>query len=201
MPARHAGVPACKAPVAAGKVGKSHRAGSGGGAVCGIQRRICQRPAKNARDGEIHAIANVQTELNFEVKDGDTPLEVNELVVDEDWGSTRVYDSAHLNRLIDVSGTSAEECRRRIEQNRDIPEKFKDYFTDFVNRIETKYPDADLSVLCHNLESLRVEELNDQAYLMKTASVDHWASTSIMRTPSTSRRAPCMSRGSSAFRC
>ena len=54
----------------------------------------------------------MQTELNFEVKDGDAPLEVNELVVDEDWGSTRVYDSAHLNRLIDVSGTSAEECRR-----------------------------------------------------------------------------------------
>ncbi len=128
--------------------------------------------AKNAREGEIHAIANVQTELNFEVKDGDTPLEVNELVVDEDWGSTRVYDSAHLNRLIDVSGTSAGECRRRIEQNRNIPEKFKDYFTDFVNRIETKYPDADLSMLCHNLETLRVEELNDQAYLMKTASVD-----------------------------
>ena len=65
-------------------------------------------------DGEIHAIANVQTELDFEVKDGDTPLEVNELVVDEDWGSTRVYDSAHLNRLIDVSGTSAEECRRKL---------------------------------------------------------------------------------------
>lgn len=128
--------------------------------------------ARSVREGEIHAIADVQTELDFEVKDGDTPLEVNELVVDEDWGSTRVYDSAHLNRLIDVSGVSAGECRRRIAQNQNIPEKFKNYFTDFVNRIETKYPDADLAVLCHNLETLRVEELNDQAYLMKTASVD-----------------------------
>lgn len=128
--------------------------------------------AKAAREGEIHKLESVQTALDFEVKDGDTPLEVTELVVDESWGSTRVYDSAHLNRLIDTSGVSAEECRRRIAQNSNIPDKFKDYFTDFVNRIETKYPDADLSVLCHNLATLRVQELNSSEFLMKAASVD-----------------------------
>ena len=51
MPARHADVPSCEAPMAAGKVGESHCAGACGGAVCGIQRRICQCPGEECPGG------------------------------------------------------------------------------------------------------------------------------------------------------
>ena len=113
----------------------------------------------------------IQIDPNFEIVDGDTPIEVTKsLHFDPVYtGLTRiVYDVSDLPLALDQTGVGAEQCRQAIRQNSGLSQEYKDYFIDFVDRIEKNYPDTDLSILYKNLQTLTVTVLSSRDYVFKS---------------------------------
>lgn len=119
----------------------------------------------------------IQTEYDFVLEDGDEPIEVLEYTDLSYPGSgshLRVYDSEHLYLMFgeDEPAATPEACKERIRSSTGIPDRFKDFFCDFVDRMTAQDPDIPLDILYHNLETLRVEELNQWDYFAKSLSTD-----------------------------
>lgn len=142
------------------------------GSSCIMNARLF---GKNAMDAyEIH----IKADYDFEVKDGDEPLDViTSTGLNEDTlisSSRYVYDSCDLPLILDNCPATAEQCLKAIRENDFLGAKYKNYFSDFVQRIAKKYPDADLSMLYHNLKTLRVIELDKMDYITKSLSIDSY---------------------------
>ena len=114
---------------------------------------------------EIHEI-EIQTDTDFEVEDGDTPVEIF-YYRDSDM-LCQVSDEKYLDMMFGDKAVTPEDCRKAINDNDAISPDFKSYFIDFVDRIEAKYPDIPLQMLHRNLLTLRVEELERWDYVMKS---------------------------------
>ena len=148
---------------------------------------IARFPGKNARSEDYEII--IQTDYDFEVVDGAEPLEVVTSTgcnTDESYiiHSYRiVYDSCDLHYVLDNCDATAEDCLATLGSNPDIPAEYKAYFADFIGRIAEIYPDANLSILCENLKTLQVVELNALDYLSKSLSFDSYGC--YMRTENT----------------
>ena len=120
----------------------------------------------------------IQVDYDFEVADGDEPIEVitsrgldgSSQLLNTQY--KRVYDVSELPLVLEEYGATAEQCLRALEENDALNGQYRELFSDFVRRIEEKQPDADLSILCHNLKTLRVVELGRMDYLSKTLSFD-----------------------------
>lgn len=128
---------------------------------------------KELEENPERAEISISTDYDFVVEDGTEPIEVIEAELPEAYSNrTAIYGSEYLYHLFgDEVGTEAG-CIAALEANPDIPERFKDYFRDFIHRIAEKYPDATLTILQHNLKTLRVEELNSWDFVLKSLSTD-----------------------------
>lgn len=148
------------------------------GLVCAAAALLAVTPALTARhyarletQRELAEIT-IQTDYDFVVEDGTEPIEVVEVDVSPFGDRLSVYGSAELYRLFGDEKGTAEGCCAAIAQNPEIPDRMKTYFTDFVGRIAEHYPQADLTVLQHNLQTLHVEECSRVDYVMASLSVD-----------------------------
>lgn len=117
---------------------------------------------------------SVQVDYDFVVEDGAEPIEIVEVDYDPLGYSDRisVYGSSELYRLFGSEKGTAEGCRAAIAANPEISDRMKVFFADFVGRIATVYPQADLTVLQHNLKTLHVEECSRMDYMMVSLSPD-----------------------------
>ena len=118
----------------------------------------------------------VQTDYDFEVKDGDVPLPTPETnnFKPETRTMHSVFESSALPVLLKKTGVTEQECIDAINNNKEISSRFKKHFIDFTHRIAEKYPQADLSILYNNLGSLQIKELSKRDYLIKSLSADSY---------------------------
>ncbi len=117
----------------------------------------------------------ITTDYDFVVEEGSEPIEVVEFVEIDlavtNGDRTRVYGNEELYRLFgSVEGTEAG-CQAALAANQDIPERIKVLFKDYIHRIAVNYPQASLTILQHNLQTLHVEELDESSYVMKSLDV------------------------------
>ena len=116
---------------------------------------------------------SIQTEYDFVVEDGAEPMDIVEAdIAPYSSDDIAVFGSKELYRLFGEEKGTAEGCRAAIAANPEIPEEMKAFFTDFVDRIANTYPQADLTILQHNLKTLHVEECSRVDYLMASLSPD-----------------------------
>lgn len=123
------------------------------------------------KDRELHQIEPI-TDVDFDVIDGIEPIELKPYT--EISGSATATDSAYYDKVLGTTDATAENCKQAIAENLDIPNQMKTYFTDFVNRIETKYPGIDYQILYHNLKTLKVMEVPKNKFYTKSLSVDSY---------------------------
>lgn len=116
----------------------------------------------------------IQRDFDFEVKDGAEPIQVLKSKGFNDKYSSYqlVYDADDYKLLFRKDFASTDECLDALNNNKNISKKYKEFFSDFIKRIGNKYPDANLSVLYRNLKTLKVVELNQRDYYLKSLSVD-----------------------------
>lgn len=111
----------------------------------------------------------VETTYDFLVEDGEAPLTVVTSVGLNPKTSYRcVFDVCDLPLLLQKNGMTEQDCLDVLNRNPNIKKSFKKYFADFTHRIAEKYPQADLSILYHNLSTLTVTELDMHDYLFKS---------------------------------
>lgn len=148
------------------------------GLVCAAAILLAVTPALTARHytaltAERELYENtIQTDYDFVVEDGAEPVEIVEVDTLSYDGRVSVCGSAELYRLFGDEKGTAEGCRAAICANSEIPERIRVFFLDFVDRFAASYPDADLTVLEHNLRTIHVEECSRMDYVMASLSVD-----------------------------
>ena len=148
------------------------------GLVCAAAALLAVTPALTARHyaalaAERELCENtIQTEYDFVVEDGAEPIEVVEVDTLSYDGRVSVCGSAELYRLFGDEKGTAEGCRAAIRANPEIPERIRGFFLDFVDRLAANYPDADLTVLEHNLRTIHVEECSRIDYVIASLSAD-----------------------------
>lgn len=128
--------------------------------------------AKSKYEKMTYREIDIQIDPDFEVKDGDTPIEIK--TSREGYQSIMVYDLNDLSIALDKSYANADECRQALKNNPNIDNEYRKYFNDFLNRIEAKYPDANLAVLYHNLLTLKVIVLPNHEFMIKSRSSDSY---------------------------
>ncbi len=128
---------------------------------------------KRTDSGEIYE-EPIQVTFDFEVVDGETPIEIitNKVLDLYDKDYVYVYDEKDLHLLMEHNFATAEQCIEAIQNNSKIAEKFKTFFCEFVRRIEKTYPGLNLAVLYHNLATLDVQELSANDYFLESLSMD-----------------------------
>jgi len=128
---------------------------------------------KRVASGEIYE-EPIQITYDFEVADGDMPLEV--VTSKQHDFSNRstlyVYDETDLHLALENDFVTAEQCIEAIYANDKIEPRFKTFFCDFVERIEKTYPGLNLAILYRNLETLDVQELNSTDYFWESLNID-----------------------------
>ena len=128
---------------------------------------------ENTASGEIYETP-IQITYDFEVVDGDTPIQViasesNNVSAN---GYVQVYEEADLHLALEKPFATAEACMQAIEANSRIDPEFKLFLYDFVERIEKTYPGMNLAILYNNLETLDIEELSANDYFLESLSID-----------------------------
>ena len=128
---------------------------------------------KRASTGEIHE-EPIQITYDFEVADGDTPIEIvpSKTIALYDRKTVYVYEEEDLHLALENDFVTADMCVEAIHANEKIEPRFKAFFCDFVERIDTAYPGLNLAILYHNLENLDVRELNSTDYLWESLNPD-----------------------------
>ena len=123
--------------------------------------------------GEIHE-EPIQITYDFEVVDGDTPVEIvpSKTLHLVNGDSVYVYEEEDLHLALEIDYASADMCIEAIHANDKIEDRFKTFFCDFVERIEKTYPGLNLAILYQNLQTLDVKELNATDYLFESLSYD-----------------------------
>lgn len=123
------------------------------------------------KDRELHPIEPI-TDVDFDIVDGTEPVELKPYV--ETSRFTTATDSAYYAKVLGTADATAETCKQAIAENPDIPSQTKAYFTDFVDRMETRYPGIDYQILYHNLQTLKVMEISKSEFIAKSLSVDSY---------------------------
>ena len=128
---------------------------------------------KRVSAGEIYE-EPIQITYDFEVVDGDTPIEiVSSKYLDlASSSSIYVYDEKDLHLALENDFVTADKCIEAIHANDKIEPKFKTFFCDFVESIDKTYPNLNLAILYRNLETLDVQELNSTDYFWESLNLD-----------------------------
>ena len=121
----------------------------------------------------------IKTDYDFEVVDGDTPIEVLTSKGFESASGFQstyrtVFDSCDIHLLLKKTSVTKADCLKAVKNNKNLGKKYKEFFCDFIERICEQYPDADLSTLYHNLKGLKLEELSKIDYVAKSWSSDSY---------------------------
>lgn len=119
------------------------------------------------------------TTYDFDVVDGTEPIEIVSSTGFEKLSQYKsrfhnVYESSDNHLLFDKTNPTVEDCLEAVRNNPGLEKRFKDYFIDFINRIGAKYPNADLTILYHNLATLKVVELDKTDFVFKSWSIDSY---------------------------
>lgn len=124
----------------------------------------------------------IRTEVGFEVKDGDQPLESQGYFAARS-GNCYVQESGELYRIFGDLTATAADCQRALAENPDIAEEYRQYFVDFIDRMAKIYPDMDYRILYHNLKTLKVVVCSQAEFVTHSLSIT--ASGCYVRTENT----------------
>mgnify|MGYP003289291379 CR=1 FL=1 len=79
-------------------------------------------------------------------------------------------DSSGYEQIFGYSDATLEEIRETINNNSNISDKYKEFIYQFACDLRTLYPDCNLAVFRHNLETLIIEEGNQNDINIATLS-------------------------------
>lgn len=115
----------------------------------------------------------------YDIHDGTEPIQV---ITSEGFQEgivawyRSVYDSCDLHLIPDFkTGVTADMCIDILNKNKKINSKMKELLTDFIRRIEKKYPNSSLDTLYNNLKTLKVVEATPEELIAVTFSIDSLA--------------------------
>lgn len=102
-----------------------------------------------------------------------------DLVVDtyleSDWlNYLYIYDMDYLDKYFNYPNVNIEQLKDVIENNANIPLKYKKLLFDYCNSVIKKYPNIELRVFYENLKSLEVVECSKEELITHTLSVDSY---------------------------
>lgn len=80
------------------------------------------------------------------------------------------HDSSGYEQIFGYSDATLDEIHDVIYANSGIPSKYKDFIYDFISELEEKYPETNLAVFKHNLQTLIVDEVTQTELNMETVS-------------------------------
>ncbi len=113
--------------------------------------------------------------LDFEVEDGEEPLKLETYYASELGGVRKtVYELQYLEEILGWKPVDAETVKKTMYANPDIPEKFRDFIAEFIDRVAAKHPDADLRVFNENLKTLKITECTKNELMHASLSVDSY---------------------------
>lgn len=127
------------------------------------QKRLQEQAARPTRD---------PNELNFVMEDSAEPLEILTSRTSTLNGQLTLYEAEDYDLFFPQKHVSAADCKKRIQTNDQIPDRFKSLLSWFADAIEAHYPEADLRPLYYNLETLEIREVDDRGLLMASLSAD-----------------------------
>lgn len=117
---------------------------------------------------------------NVELKDGGRPIEIITNLGFSEYsyafknGYRYIFDAADLHLMLEDYPATPEDCMEALRKNKNIDAPFRPIVEDFIHRFAERYPDADLTILCHNLKTLGVKEVSRETYLEKSRSPDSY---------------------------
>ena len=119
--------------------------------------------------GEINE-APIQITYDFEVVDGNTPIEV---IPSSTVGSyVHIFEGEDIHLALDTPFATPSQCIEAIDANDKIDAKFKPFLYDFVDRLDNTYPGLNLAIFYHNLKTMDIKELNSMDYFRESMSMD-----------------------------
>ena len=72
---------------------------------------------------------------------------------------TKCHDSKAYEKVFGYQDVSLEDIKKALEKNEHISQKYKDFIYEYAVRVRELYPEANLSVLYYNLQTLKVKEM------------------------------------------
>lgn len=103
----------------------------------------------------------------------DEELEVDTYIDNRDFSKRLyIYDMDYVDMAIDFEEKDLNDFIDVINNNSEIPEKFKPIFIDYCTRVFEKYPDIELRPFYQNLMGLEVEECTEEELLKVTFDVN-----------------------------
>ena len=88
-----------------------------------------------------------------------------------------IYDNTKLDEALGYTKDKItyDMIRELISSNSDIPNKYKDIYTNLANNLEKEYPTLDLRIWYENLKTLKILEVDEMEMKVKAVSVDAYA--------------------------
>lgn len=86
-----------------------------------------------------------------------------------------IHDSAYLNSIFGSEQPTLDMLYKVIDNNHQIPEKYKQLFRDYCFNLVSFIPKADRRILYHNLQTLSIKEVDRLGMIIETFSMDSCA--------------------------
>lgn len=84
----------------------------------------------------------------------------------------KAYDSCGYEQILGYADASLEDIKRALDKNENISEKYKEFILEFAFDLRQLYPNVNLAVLRHNLETLIIDEMTQTGINKETLSID-----------------------------
>lgn len=83
---------------------------------------------------------------------------------------TECHDSKGYEKALGYADVSLDDIKKALEDNDNISSKYKEFIYEYAKRLRQLYPEVNLSVLYHNLHTLKVDELTQDEINIETIS-------------------------------
>ena len=83
---------------------------------------------------------------------------------------TECHDSKGYEKALGYADVSLADIKNVLDKNENISSKYKDFIYEYARRLRELYPEVNLSVLYHNLHTLKVNELTQDEINVETIS-------------------------------
>lgn len=118
----------------------------------------------------------VQRELGFLVEERAEDLEIEYFRESPTFPFTYVYDVEYLDKIFPNEVVTKDMVVDVIKNNPNITGRYEPFLLEFLDLYTKAYPNADLRILYHNFETLKIVECADEIELLKhTLSLDSYA--------------------------
>ena len=84
----------------------------------------------------------------------------------------KAYDSCGYQKIFGYADASLEDIEAALKRNPNISEKYKGFIREFATDLRRLYPNVNLAVLRHNLETLKIDEMTQAGIKKETLSMD-----------------------------